>query len=45
MSNVEDDFDEEAFDRQIEEDAISGRLDAFAEEALEDYRAGRTREM
>jgi len=40
-----EEFDAEAFDRKIEEDAVSGRLDALAEEALADYRAGRTREI
>jgi hypothetical protein len=35
-------FDADAWDRQIEQDVAAGRLDAMAEEALEDYRAGRT---
>jgi hypothetical protein len=38
-------FDADAWDRQIEEDAKAGRLDALAEEALEDHRAGRTTEI
>jgi hypothetical protein len=38
-------FDADAWDRQIEDDAKAGRLDALAEEALEDYRAGRTTEL
>ena len=38
-------FDADAWDRQIEEDAKAGRLDALAEEALEDYRSGRTTEL
>ena len=38
-------FDADAWDRQIEEDANVGRLDALAEEALEDHRAGRTTEL
>ena len=38
-------FDSDAWDRQIEEDANAGRLDALAEEALEDYRSGRTTEL
>jgi hypothetical protein len=38
-------FDGDAWDRQIEEDAKAGRLDALAAEALEDYRAGRTTEL
>ena len=39
------DFDAEAWDRQFEADAQSGRLDALAAEALADLRAGRTREL
>lgn len=35
-------FDAEAWDRQIEADVRAGKLDAVAEEALKDYRAGRT---
>jgi hypothetical protein len=38
-------FDADAWDRQIEEDANAGRLDALADEALEDHRAGRTTEL
>lgn len=34
-------FDSAAWDRQIEDDAAAGRLDAFANEAVEDLRAGR----
>jgi hypothetical protein len=34
-------FDANAWDRQIEEDAGAGRLDAFAAEALSDLREGR----
>ena len=33
------------WDRQIEADAKSGRLDKLAEQALADYRAGRTRPL
>jgi hypothetical protein len=36
-------FDAQAWDRQIAEDVAAGRLDALAEEALADLRAGRTR--
>lgn len=36
-------FDAAAWDHQFEQDIASGRLDAFAEEALSDLRAGRTR--
>ncbi len=38
-------FDADAWDRQIEDDVKAGRLDALAEEALEDLRAGRTTEL
>ncbi|HET6229849.1 MAG TPA: hypothetical protein VFE05_07235 [Longimicrobiaceae bacterium] len=38
-------FDAELWDREIEEDVAAGRLDALAEEALSDLRAGRTRSL
>lgn len=38
-------FDAEAFDRKIAVDATAGRLDQLAEEALQDHRAGRSREI
>jgi len=34
-------FEADAWDRRIEEDAAAGRLDALADEAVEDLRAGR----
>jgi hypothetical protein len=34
-------FDAAAWDRQLEEDVRAGRLDALAEEALQDWREGR----
>jgi len=34
-------FDADAWDRRIEADIVSGRLDAIADEAVEDLRAGR----
>ena len=37
-------FDAEAWDRRIEADVRAGRLDALADEALEDLRAGRCME-
>src|ERR1035438_6466001 len=37
-------FDAAAWDRRIEDDVASGRLDALADEALEDLRAGRCTE-
>ena len=38
-------FDAEAWDRQFEQDVAAGRLDALADEALADLRAGRTRPL
>lgn len=38
-------FDATAWDRQIEQDAASGKLDQLAAEALTDYRAGSAREL
>ena len=38
-------YDAEEWDRQIEEDALSGKLDALAEEALESHLAGKTEAM
>ena len=37
--------DWEAWDRQLEEDVKSGKLDQLAEEALEDLRAGRCTDL
>ena len=37
-------LDVAAWDRQIEEDIAAGRLDAFADEALDDLRQGRCTE-
>jgi hypothetical protein len=34
-------FDAAAWDRQMEDDVSAGRLDAFADEALDDLRTGR----
>ena len=34
-------FDATAWDRQMEDDVAAGRLDALADEALDDLRAGR----
>ena len=36
-------FDEVAWDAQIESDATAGKLDALAEEALKEYSEGKTR--
>jgi hypothetical protein len=38
-------FEARRFDAAIERDAQAGKLDALAEEALADYRAGRTRDL
>lgn len=38
-------FDAEAWDRQIEDDIRAGKLDALADEALREDRAGKTREL
>ncbi len=40
-----DEFDAERFDEKIEHDAKVGKLDRLAEEALRDFRAGRTRRL
>ena len=38
-------FDAAAWDAQIEADAIAGKFDAMAEEALSEYRSGKAREL
>ena len=38
-------FDAGLWDRQIQADVSTGRLDALAEEALEDFRNGRCTEL
>ncbi len=38
-------FDAAAWDRQIDADASSGKLDAMAAEALAEYRSGSAREL
>jgi hypothetical protein len=38
-------FDAAAWDKQIDNDAASGKLDGLAAEALADYRAGNPREL
>ncbi len=38
-------FDAAQWDRQIEEDALAGKLDGLAEKALADHKAGRTKEL
>ena len=38
-------FDAQTWDRQFEQDVAAGRLDALAEEALEDLRQGRCTDL
>ena len=38
-------FDSDAWDAQIEKDAVSGKLDTLAKEALEEYTAGKATEI
>lgn len=38
-------FDAEAWDRQLEEDIHAGKLDPLAEEALKDLREGRCTDL
>lgn len=38
-------FDAAAWDAEIEADATAGKFDAFAQEALEEYKAGKAREI
>ena len=38
-------YDAAEWDRQIEEDALAGKFDKLAEEALADHKAGRTTEI
>jgi hypothetical protein len=40
-----DEFDAEEWDRQFESDAESGRLDQLAEQALDDWRADKAKEL
>jgi hypothetical protein len=40
-----EEFDAARFDQKIERDAKSGKLDRLAEQALDDLRKGRTREL
>jgi hypothetical protein len=38
-------FEAEQWDRQFEEDVAAGRLDALAQEAIQDLQAGRCTEL
>jgi hypothetical protein len=39
------DYDAAQWDKQIEQDAISGKFDQLAQKALADHKAGRTKEI
>ena len=38
-------FDQRTWDTEFEEDAKSGKLDAIADEAIDDFKNGRSREL
>lgn len=38
-------YDSDAWDRQIEDDARSGKLDKFAKKAISDHKSGKSREL
>ncbi len=38
-------YDSAEWDKQIEEDALAGKLDRLAAKAIADHKAGRTREL
>lgn len=38
-------FENERWDRQIEQDVANGRLDALAEQALSDHRDGKSKKL
>lgn len=38
-------FDAEVWDRQFEQDANSGKFDALADQAIDDFRSGRYKEL
>lgn len=40
-----EEFDAQEWDEQIERDALSGKLDKLAEQAISDYRMGKAREL
>jgi hypothetical protein len=40
-----EEFDAARFDQKIERDANAGKLDRLAEQAVDDYRKGRAREL
>lgn len=38
-------YDSDEWDREIEQDVLSGRLDKLANEAIAEHKAGRTKEL
>ena len=38
-------YDSDEWDRQIEQDVQAGKLDTFAEQAIAEHKAGRTKEL
>jgi hypothetical protein len=40
-----DEFRESLWDKQLEQDAANGQLDSFADKALADHKAGRSRPL
>ncbi len=38
-------LDQDRWDKELERDVAAGKLDALAEEALQEHRAGRTRKI
>ena len=40
-----EEFDAQAWDQQFESDVKAGKLNKIAEQALQDYRAGKAREL
>ena len=40
-----DEFDAEVWDKQFEVDALSGKLDRLADQAISDFRAGKCKEL
>ncbi|UCD83521.1 MAG: hypothetical protein JSU92_09460 [Deltaproteobacteria bacterium] len=38
-------FDSEEWDRQIEKDVLTGKLDKIAEKSVADHRAGRSKKL
>ncbi len=40
-----DQYDQNAWDKQFEEDADSGKLDSLADQAISEFKAGQCKEM